>query len=105
MLVGLSGPYTFGDRRLLEEIADQERALGFAEGTVSNQRVYLAVGSYESGPAASDGGPLDLVEAAEALEAVLTASGRQVRLEQRPAGHSWGAWRDALVRGLIFLYG
>ena len=105
LLVGLSGPYAFGDGRLLDEIGDSAARLGLQKDAASEQRVFLAVGSYETGQTSQDRGPLDLVQAAESLETALIEGGRQIRLEQRPAGHSWGYWRDALIRGLIFLYG
>lgn len=65
-------------------------------------KVHLVAGAYET---AVDEEGQNVLEANRRLAAILRDHGYAVDYVERPAGHSWGLWRDDLGAALGYLYG
>jgi enterochelin esterase-like enzyme len=89
-----SGAYTLDQAELVEEI---ER------GSADSLRIYLVVGTYDTGlinsPYAGN-----FLAANQAIAGALTAGGYQFSYGERPEGHSWGLWEATLADALGYLF-
>ncbi len=102
--LGVTRPDVFGLAASQSGAVDGDNdglARGLAVRDPLPLRIHLVVGTYET---AIGAGGSNLLEANRRLAATLRQRGYDLDYVERPAGHSWGLWRDDLGAALRFLY-